>query len=47
MSKIDPYLNYKLSIEERVDDLISKLTLEEKSALLMNIVPEIERLKNN
>jgi beta-glucosidase len=38
------YLNYTLSIEERVEDLISRLTLEEKISLIFSINPKIERL---
>jgi beta-glucosidase len=33
-----------LSIEERVQDLMSRMTIEEKISQLMNISPEIERL---
>ena len=36
--------NPKLSIEERVEDLMSKMTLEEKAAQLMFEAPAIERL---
>ncbi len=38
------YLNSNLSISERVDDLVSKLSLEEKAAQLMFESPAIPRL---
>jgi beta-glucosidase len=38
------YENPKAPIERRVDDLLGRLTLEEKIALLMNDSPAIERL---
>ncbi|MEJ2279174.1 MAG: glycoside hydrolase family 3 C-terminal domain-containing protein [Candidatus Lokiarchaeota archaeon] len=38
------YLNITLPIQERVEDLINKLTLQEKVSLIFNINPEIERL---
>ncbi|TFF99309.1 MAG: glycoside hydrolase family 3 protein [Promethearchaeota archaeon] len=38
------YLNYSLSIEKRVDDLVDRLTLEEKISQIFNISTEIERL---
>jgi beta-glucosidase len=40
-----PYLNTKLSIDERVDDLISRMTLKEKALQLFNQAPAIERLR--
>src|ERR1700686_4636996 len=39
------YLNPSQPIDKRVDDLISKLTLEEKASLLCTTAPAIERLK--
>src|SRR3954462_5772381 len=39
-----PYLDPKLPIEKRVDDLISRMTLEEKVAQMMNAAPAIPRL---
>ena len=39
-----PFQNPKLSVEERVDNLISLLTLEEKEGLLMNGSISIDRL---
>lgn len=39
-----PFYNPSLSINERVEDLISRLTLEEKIGQMMNGTPEIERL---
>ncbi|MDO5971930.1 glycoside hydrolase family 3 C-terminal domain-containing protein [Flavivirga aquimarina] len=39
-----PFENYKLSIEERVNDLVSRMTLEEKVSQMMNKSPEIKRL---
>ena len=38
------YKNPELPIEARVDDLLSRLTLEEKVAQMMNATPAIERL---
>lgn len=38
------YLNYNEPIEDRVQDLISRLTLEEKAIVLTHDGPEIERL---
>ncbi|MEM9917323.1 MAG: glycoside hydrolase family 3 C-terminal domain-containing protein [Bacteroidota bacterium] len=40
-----PYQNPDLSIEKRVDDLISRMTLEEKVNQLMYNAPAIERLE--
>lgn len=40
-----PFKDPSLSIGQRVDDLISRLTLEEKVAQLMNQTPAIERLE--
>jgi len=39
-----PYQNPNLSAEKRADDLISRLTLEEKVSLMMDTSPTIERL---
>lgn len=39
-----PYQNPNLSPEERADDLIGRLTIEEKTALMMDQSPAIERL---
>lgn len=39
-----PFYNPLLSIDERVQDLISRLTLEEKADQMMNGAPEIKRL---
>src|SRR5882724_1545459 len=39
------YLDPSQPIDKRVDDLISKLTLEEKASLLCTTAPAIERLK--
>jgi beta-glucosidase len=38
------YLNHLLPVEERVEDLISRMTIEEKISQLYNISTEIERL---
>ncbi|HMC57642.1 MAG TPA: glycoside hydrolase family 3 N-terminal domain-containing protein, partial [Candidatus Solibacter sp.] len=39
------YLNPSQPVDRRVDDLIPRLTLEEKAALLCTTAPAIERLK--
>jgi len=39
-----PYLNHKLSIEKRVDDLVGRMTLDEKIEQMVNQAPAIERL---
>jgi beta-glucosidase len=39
-----PYLNPNLPLEQRVDDLISRMTLEEKVSQMMNAAPAIPRL---
>lgn len=39
-----PYRNPSLSAEERAEDLCKRLTLEEKSLLMMNSSPAIDRL---
>ena len=39
-----PYLDPSLSFDERVDDLVSRMTLEEKVGQMMNDAPAIPRL---
>jgi beta-glucosidase len=39
-----PYLNPGLSFDVRVKDLVSRLTLEEKVAQMLNTAPAIDRL---
>ena len=39
-----PYQNPNLSAAQRADDLLSRLTLEEKVSLMMDTSPAIERL---
>jgi beta-glucosidase len=39
-----PFQNDKLSIDQRLDDLIGRLTLDEKIAQMLNSAPAIERL---
>ena len=39
-----PMWNYKLPVEQRVNDLVSRLTLEEKVAQMLNATPAVERL---
>ena len=39
-----PYQNANLSAEERANDLLSRLTLEEKTKLMMDTSPAIARL---
>ena len=39
------YLNYKLPLEKRVNDLINRLTLEEKISQIFNMSAEIKRLE--
>src|ERR671912_662289 len=39
-----PYLNPELGLDQRVDDLISRLTLEEKVSQMMNAAPAIPRV---
>lgn len=43
-SKQLPFFNYKASFEERVNDLVSRLTLEEKVSQMLNAAPAIPRL---
>lgn len=39
-----PFWNHKLPFDKRVDDLVSRLTLEEKVAQMLNATPAIPRL---
>ena len=39
-----PYLNPALSLEERVDDLVARMTVDEKIGQMVNAAPAIERL---
>lgn len=39
-----PFQNHRLSFEERVDDLVRRLTLEEKVGQMLNAAPAIQRL---
>ncbi|HRG07379.1 MAG TPA: glycoside hydrolase family 3 C-terminal domain-containing protein [Cyclobacteriaceae bacterium] len=39
-----PFLNTELPIDQRVDDLVSRMTLEEKIGQMVNDAPAIERL---
>lgn len=39
-----PFQDYNLSFEQRVDDLVSRLTLEEKVSQMLNAAPAIDRL---
>jgi len=39
-----PYQNPELTLNERVDDLVSRLTIEEKASLMLYNSPAIERL---
>ena len=39
-----PYLNPKLPLDQRVNDLVSRMTLEEKVSQMMNAAPAIPRL---
>ncbi|OHB57477.1 MAG: glucan 1,4-alpha-glucosidase [Planctomycetes bacterium RBG_13_44_8b] len=39
-----PFLNPELSIEQRVDDLVGRMTLDEKIGQMVNEAPAIERL---
>ena len=40
-----PFQNYNLTFEQRVDDLVSRLTLEEKVSQMLNSSPAISRLE--
>ena len=44
MAQMLPYQNPDLSAEQRADDLLGRLTLEEKSKLMMDVSPAIPRL---
>ena len=44
MAQMLPYQNPNLSPSERADDLLSRLTLEEKASLMMDTSPAIPRL---
>ena len=39
-----PYQNHELTAAQRADDLLGRLTLEEKVSLMMDTSPAIERL---
>lgn len=39
-----PFNNYNLTFEQRVDDLVGRLTLKEKVSQMLNSAPAIERL---
>jgi beta-glucosidase len=39
-----PYLNPSLPVQQRVDNLVSRMTLEEKVSQMMNVAPAIPRL---
>jgi len=39
-----PFLNTELSVDERVQDLVSRLTLQEKVSQMSHLAPAIERL---
>src|SRR5437764_2793190 len=43
-TSLPPYQNPSLPIERRVNDLVSRMTLEEKVSQMMNAAPAIERL---
>ena len=43
----EPYKNASLSPEERAADLVGRLTLEEKVALMQNASPAVPRLGIN
>ena len=42
-----PYQDTSLTAEERADDLLKRLTLEEKASLMMNGSPAIPRLSEH
>ena len=39
-----PYLDASLSVQERVDDLVGRMTLEEKISQMRYDAPAVERL---
>ena len=41
---LPPYKNPNLPVEQRVNDLVSRMTLEEKIGQMVNNTPAIERL---
>ena len=43
-TSLPPYQNPSLPIEQRVNDLVSRMTLKEKVSQMMNAAPAIERL---
>lgn len=43
-TEVLPYKNHKLPIAQRVDDLVSRMTLEEKISQMQNAAPAIPRL---
>ena len=43
-TSLPDYKNTSLPIDQRVDDLVSRMTLEEKVGQMMNDAPAIERL---
>ena len=43
-STVLPYLNTELGLEERVNDLVGRMTLEEKISQMVNQAAAIERL---
>src|SRR5215217_981901 len=44
MESAAPYLDVNLPLDERLDDLISRMTLDEKISQMMSGAPAIERL---
>ena len=44
-SSVPPYLNPSLPINERVDDLVARMTLDEKASQLVNQARAIPRLQ--
>ena len=40
-----PYLNPGLSVETRVNDMVGRMTLDEKISQMMNTAPAIDRLR--
>ena len=44
MAQMMPYQNPNLTAEQRADDLLARLTLEEKAKLMMDVSPAIPRL---